>query len=205
MAIDGKAGKANDELKGRSVNLEVHLRSGGGKGSEDLNNAHTLMYWGTYCGTSFIGTQEMVVLEKAGHYSRSGIFWGEKTDPNKDRIESLRTYVTLNDIISVDVKELNVVNPTSDDDSLEGKKVRIEVHLRSGVFNDGSTPARTLIYWGTYHGTSFIGAQEMVVLEDSGHYNRASIFFGTDNKSELLKSQRTYIALQDIISVDVIK
>jgi len=60
-----------DELKGKKVHIEVHLRSGTGGGSSEYELARTLLYTGTYQGTGFIGTQEVIVLEKARHWNKS--------------------------------------------------------------------------------------------------------------------------------------
>jgi len=95
MAIDGKVD--TDEFKGRQVSIEVHLRSGA---SSDYNSAgvRTLLYQGTYEKTTFLGTQEMVVLTNGEHNSRSTVHGA--------LISSERTYIALNDIISIDVMKV---------------------------------------------------------------------------------------------------
>lgn len=99
MAIDGKVD--TDELKGREISVEVHLRSGAGSshyGSDSNASTRTLLYKGIYEKTTFVGTQEMLVLTGGRHDSLSSL--------NRERISSERTYISLNDIISIDVMKV---------------------------------------------------------------------------------------------------
>lgn len=97
----------------------------------------------------------------------------------------------------------------TEDDDLKGKYVSVEVHLRSGAGGDhGNTAsARTLLYQGIYQKTTFVGAQEMLVLTAGHHYNRARVLMPgkelADDDCYLLRSKKTYIALNDIVSIDV--
>jgi len=90
------------------------------------------------------------------------------------------------------------------EDELKGKSVKVEVHLRCGAggSTSNSASARTMVYEGTYHGTSFIGAQEMLVLTDANHISRSNCVWGRDETTKIT-SKQTYIALNDIVSIDV--
>lgn len=90
------------------------------------------------------------------------------------------------------------------EDDLKGKYVHVEVHLHCGAGSDDSRDnetsiVRTMCYKGTYHGTSFIGAQEMLVLMDVIHKGRS------DRWPQELTSEKAYIALNDIVSIEVMK
>ena len=97
----------------------------------------------------------------------------------------------------------------TEDDELKGKYVQVEVHLRSGAGGEiGDTPnARTLLYQGIYQKTTFVGTQEMLVLTEGQHYNRAHVVVPGKGKNDddcfLIRSKKTYIALNDIVSIDV--
>ena len=85
---------------------------------------------------------------------------------------------------------------------LKGKQVHVEVNLKSG--SEGS--CKTLLYWGTYKGIKKLGTKQMIELADGAHYNRANINFGEGNdKTNRMESKKTYISLNDIISIDVDK
>jgi len=96
-----------DELKGKYVHVETHLRSGAGTGEGDTANARTLLYQGTYEKMAFVGTQEMLVLIDAEHYNRARVAMPGKTDPDEDvfLLHAKKMYIALNDIVSIGVVE----------------------------------------------------------------------------------------------------
>ena len=111
MTIDGKI-DADDELKGKNVRVEVHLRSGSSindytnNDSLNLAAARTILYCGVYRGTDSLGTQEMLVLEKAEHYNRAHVFFPSGVqDKLTDWMESKKTYIALHDVLSIDAMD----------------------------------------------------------------------------------------------------
>jgi len=85
------------------------------------------------------------------------------------------------------------------EDLLFNKFVYVEISPKS------ASSGRTMLYWGVYKGTYPVGERNMIVLENAGHYNSAGVTWGKGrNKTTKLASEKTFLRLDDIISIDVV-
>lgn len=75
--------------------------------------------------------------------------------------------------------------------NLKDQKVQIEVQ--------GSSK-NTILYFGTYQGTGFIGSKEVIILENTNHFNKAGI---SNEQRERTRAKTSYIDLENIISIDL--
>ena len=104
--------KAEDQLKGKQVCLEVRLIGGGQVMGESRVDTFTSLYYGTFAGTDSIGSYDFVILENAEHFNCSGSFGATpnglddyiKAGPlSKYKIRSEIAYIKVDNIISIDV------------------------------------------------------------------------------------------------------
>lgn len=101
---------ANDALMDKPVYIEV--------GKRRDENA-TILYWGTYKGITSLGPKQMIILENAEHINGAGIVDNpSESDKSKEEtndesesldsegmITSIKSYISLEDIISIDLVE----------------------------------------------------------------------------------------------------